>query len=96
MKIHVIATHLEYYNKWRRDNSEDPLSSLEQPNPKQLGITIDNAVKVLKKLKEIKVGREFVDAVHEKCKRPRNTTMYKEKLYALVIETLIEELESDK
>lgn len=92
MEIHVIATRLEYYNKWRRDDSEDPISRLDMPNPRQLGITVDNAVKVLETLKEFKVMPEFVDAVHEKCKRPRNT-MYDGKLYALVIETLIEELE---
>ena len=35
------------FNKWRRGHEE-----VEQPNPKEIGIAIDNAIKFLKQIKE--------------------------------------------
>jgi len=40
--IHI----LELYNKWRRADED-----MEMPDPKQLGLAIDCAIKELKKLK---------------------------------------------
>jgi transcriptional regulator with XRE-family HTH domain len=39
-----LANKLELYNKWRRDEEDIP-----QPNPTEIGIWIDEAVKELRK-----------------------------------------------
>ena len=45
MTIEKVIIQLEYYNAWRRDST----GKLEQPNATQVGETIDEAIKLLKK-----------------------------------------------
>lgn len=46
--INKTIGELEYYNKWRRGKD------IEQPNPTKLGLTIDNAIKLLREYEQIK------------------------------------------
>ena len=46
--INKTIIELEYYNKWRRGKD------IEQPNPTKLGISIDNAIKLLKEYEQSK------------------------------------------
>lgn len=47
-EINKTIIELEYYNKWRRGKD------IEMPNPTKLGLTIDNAIKLLKEYEQIK------------------------------------------
>jgi hypothetical protein len=44
MKIDEIIKRLEYYNEWRRG------ADTEMPRPKEIGKTIDAAIKEVKKI----------------------------------------------
>lgn len=46
--INKTIIELEYYNKWRRGKDT------KQPCPTKLGLTIDNAIKLLKEYEQIK------------------------------------------
>lgn len=45
MNIKETIKKLEAYNKWRRDND----CKYEMPNPKEIGLAIDKAIRELKK-----------------------------------------------
>lgn len=47
MTINEIIRNLEAYNNWRRDNDD----IYDMPNPRDIGITIDNAISELNKIK---------------------------------------------
>ena len=42
---------LHTFQKWRRG------ANIEMPSPKEIGITIDNAIKILRKQKRNELGR---------------------------------------
>ena len=44
LKLHTVIVRLEYYNKWRRDNT----GKLTMPDVTELGKTIDRAIELLK------------------------------------------------
>ena len=44
MKIEKLIKFLESYNRWRRG------AKMKQPHPQKLGLAIDEAVEILKKL----------------------------------------------
>ena len=48
MNSQQIADYLEYYNRWRRG------AEIPQPDPTELGIFIDEAVKMLKEYEKIR------------------------------------------
>lgn len=48
MKPQQVAEYLEYYNQWRRG------AEIPQPDTTELGIFIDEAVKMLKEYEKIR------------------------------------------
>ena len=59
MNVTEIADKLEYYNEWRRG------ADTKMPNPKKLGIAIEEAVKVLREVeaknkRDEEVGRNIL------------------------------------
>ena len=61
LKLHTVIVRLDYYNKWRRDNT----GKLTMPNVTELGITIDRAIELLK-------GMEIEVKLEAKRKSPNN------------------------
>ena len=59
MKLEKIIEKLEYLQKWRRGSNDIP-----QPSPRDVGETIDEAIKVLKlKLKD---SRKIIKKIRNK------------------------------
>lgn len=102
MKIHVIATRLRNYNKWRKFNKYDYQQLMTRPDPKQVGITIEKAAKVLEKLYEFEVDKHTICG--RVCRIADNADIpsdhridfgYIKKIAQATIKTLKEELEKD-
>ena len=49
MKLEEIIKHLHNYQKWRRG------ADLPMPNPKELGIAIDGAIRELRDFQRLKI-----------------------------------------
>lgn len=56
ISIKDVIEELEYYNKWRRQDTDDPTDRMEQPSPTRLGMVIDEAVGLLKGAKRYGTG----------------------------------------
>ena len=44
LKLHTVIERLDYYKKWRNDNT----GKIVMPNPTEVGITIKRAIELLK------------------------------------------------
>ncbi len=52
-----VANGLMRYNEWRRDNSVPPKTA--QPNPKELGVLIDQAIELAQRIEQVKLLAEL-------------------------------------
>ena len=63
MKMHETIKKLRHYNKWRRGDEE-----LSQPDPREIGIWIDEICNYAEENDDRDDARRLADAVAEKAK----------------------------